>query len=183
MKKPALSSIDVEKCLKEVVMLLRHSSMQKKRVAMDIECGCPDARILADDEQIRQVFLNIVINACEAMEPHSTLSIKITDVNTQLDEEGVEENCIRIDFENDGPSIPVDVLPRLFEPFFTTKEGGTGLGLAIAARIIESHRGQIKVESSEGSSTVFSVLIPVRAEQLEQEYPERVEVLQTFACI
>jgi len=183
MKKPALSSIDVEKCLKEVVMLLRHSSIHKKRVAMDIECGCPGARILADDEQIRQVFLNIVINACEAMEPHGTLSIRITDVNTQLDEEGVEEDCIRIDFENDGPPIAVEVLPRLFEPFFTTKEGGTGLGLAIAARIIESHKGQIKVESSVGSSTVFSVFIPVRIEQLEEEYPERIEVLQTFACI
>lgn len=164
-------------------MLLRHSSMQRKRVSMDIECGCPGARILADDEQIRQVFLNIVINACEAMEPHGTLSIRITDVSKQLDEEGVEENCIRIDFENDGLPIPADVLPRLFEPFFTTKEEGTGLGLAIAARIIESHRGQIKVESSEGSSTVFSVFIPVQAKRFEQEYPERIEVLQTFACI
>lgn len=183
MKKPALSSIDVEKCLREVVMLLRHSSSQKKRVTMDIECGCPGARILADDEQIRQVFLNIVINACEAMEPHGKLSIRIRDINTQLDEEGIEEECIRIDFENDGPPIPFDVLSRLFEPFFTTKEGGTGLGLAIAARIIESHRGQIKVESSEGSSTIFSVYIPVRAERLEQENPEQIEVLQTFACI
>jgi two-component system sensor histidine kinase PilS (NtrC family) len=183
MKRPALSSIDIEKCLKEVVMLLRHSSIQKKRVSIDIECGCPGTRILADDEQIRQVFLNIMINACEAVEPHGKLSIAIADVHTQLDEERTEENCIRIDFENDGPPIPADVLPRLFEPFFTTKEGGTGLGLAIAARIIESHRGQIKVESSEGSTTLFSVFIPVLAEQLEQECPEGIEVLQTFACI
>jgi two-component system sensor histidine kinase PilS (NtrC family) len=183
MKKPALSSIDVEKCLKEVVMLLRHSSMQKKRIAMEIECGCPGARILADDEQIRQVFLNIMINACEAMEPHGAISIGIAEEMTQIDEEGVEEQFIRVDFENDGPPIPADVLPHLFEPFFTTKEGGTGLGLAIAARIIESHKGQIKVESREDSSTLFSVFIPVQCEQLEKEYPERIEVLQTFACI
>ena len=183
MKRPALSSIDVEKCLKEVVMLLRHSSMQKKRIAMDIECGCPGVRILADDEQIRQVFLNIMINACEALEPHGTISIAITEEKTQIDEEGIVEQFIRVDFENDGPPIPADVLPHLFEPFFTTKEGGTGLGLAIAARIIESHRGQIKVESSEGSSTLFSVFIPVQCAQPEQEYSERIEVLQTFACI
>lgn len=183
MKKPALSSLDVEKCLGEIVMLLKHSFMQKKRISMEVECGCPGARILADDEQIRQVFLNIVINACEAMEAHGRLSIRVTDVDTQLDEEGIEEKCIRIDFENDGPPIPVDVMPRLFEPFFTTKEGGTGLGLAIAARIIESHKGLIKVESSESSPTVFSVFIPVRAEVLEQEIPEKIELLQTFACI
>jgi len=183
MKKPAFSSIDVEKCLKEVVMLLRHSSIQEKNISIDIECACPGARILADDEQIRQVFLNIMINACEAMEPHGTLSIAIGNVRAQLDEERTEENCIRIDFENDGSPIPADVLPRLFEPFFTTKEGGTGLGLAIAARIIESHRGQIKVDSPKGSSTVFSVFIPVMSRQLEPECPEEIEILQTFACI
>ena len=183
MKRPAFSSIDVEKCLGEVVTLLKHSFLLEKKVDMEIECGCPGARVLADDEQIRQVFLNIVMNACEAMEESGTLFIRLYDVQTQLEEEGVEERCIRIDFENDGPPIPVDVLPHLFEPFFTTKEGGTGLGLAIAARIIESHRGQIKVESSQGSATVFSIFIPVRAELLEQDYPENPELVQTFACI
>ncbi len=183
MKKPTLSSIDVEKCLREVVTLLRHSPIQEKRISIEVECRCPAARILADDEQIRQVFLNIMINACEAMGPRGLLSVAVTEVTTLLDEERVEENCIRIDFENDGPPIPADVLPRLFEPFFTTKEGGTGLGLAIAARIIESHGGQIKVESREGSSTLFSVFIPVTGQGAEQENPEGIEELQTFACI
>ncbi len=183
MKRPALSSIEVEKCLREVVTLLRHSSIQEKGVSIDIECRCPGARILADDEQIRQVFLNIIINACEAMDLHGELSVAITEVATQLDEERAEESCIRIDFENDGPPIPIDVLPRLFEPFFTTKEAGTGLGLAIAARIIESHRGQIKVESREGSPTLFSVFIPVTGRGAEQEDPEGMEIVQTFACI
>jgi two-component system sensor histidine kinase PilS (NtrC family) len=182
MKKPAFTSVDVGKCLKEVVMLLRHSSMIKRKIALEIDCRIEGTRILADDELLRQVFLNIVINACEAMESGGRLSVVVDRITAQLCEKGEPEGCVRIDFENDGPPIPSGILPRIFEPFFTTKEGGTGLGLAIAGRIVESHGGLIRVESGEGSPTVFSILMPVAANGRAAD-EENEGITQTLACI
>jgi two-component system sensor histidine kinase PilS (NtrC family) len=182
MKKPAFTSVDVEKCLREVVMLLRHSSMMKRKVSMEVDCRVEGVKILADDELLRQVFLNIMINACEAMRSAGRLSITVDRITAQLDEDGDAEDCVRIDFENNGPSIPREVLNRLFEPFFTTKEGGTGLGLAIAARIVEGHGGQIKVESSDGSPTIFSILMPVAANGKVEDGEDNEEIVRMFAC-
>ncbi|HSG27393.1 MAG TPA: ATP-binding protein, partial [Candidatus Krumholzibacterium sp.] len=90
------------------------------------------------------------------------LDIRIDRTIARFSETGQDEPCISIEFANDGPEIPGDVIGQIFEPFFTTREGGTGLGLAIAARIVESHGGIIKVRSSE-KQTVFTVLLPVCA--------------------
>ncbi|MDD4858412.1 MAG: ATP-binding protein, partial [Candidatus Krumholzibacteria bacterium] len=115
----------------------------------------------ADDEQIRQVFLNLIMNAHEAMPDGGRLTMRIDTVIKALRDGGCPEECVAIDFENSGPVVPEDVLPHIFEPFFTTKDGGTGLGLAIVARIVESHFGHVRVTSAAGSGTRFSVILPV----------------------
>ena len=180
MKRPNFSMVDIGKCLNEVLALLKHSAAMNDGVEINIDCERDLERISADDEQIRQVFVNLMNNAVDAMNKGGMMTIRITSAREQLDVGKGKEDCVRIDFENNGQPIPKEVLPHLFEPFFTTKANGTGLGLAIASRIVESHNGIIKVESTDERRTVFSVLMPVRASDAEET--EDVVLLETFAC-
>ena len=104
-----------------------------------------------DEEQMKQVLINLAINACEAMSNKGKLAIE-----TSVD----KDRWLKIVFRDEGGGISREARSRLFEPFFTTKEGGTGLGLAIANKIVEAHGGRIEVVSSEGSGAEFAVLLP-----------------------
>jgi two-component system sensor histidine kinase PilS (NtrC family) len=161
LRSPACESVDVEGCLDEVLFLLRHSTGIGRDVSIEVRSNAPHACVYADDEQIRQVFLNLIMNACEAMDRSGRLTIRIDSVATSLRDGSTPERCVAVDFINTGPAIPPDALPRIFEPFFTTKEGGTGLGLAIVARIVESHGGRVRAASAEGQGAVFTVILPV----------------------
>jgi len=161
LRKPAFEPVDVERCLTEVIMLLRHSTDLSPDISIDVTSGAPHASVNADDEQIRQVFFNLIINACEAVADGGRIAIRIDTVMESLREGSRAEECISITFKNSGPAIPEDIRPHIFEPFYTTKEGGTGLGLAIVARIVESHHGHVRVASADGCGTVFTVVLPV----------------------
>lgn len=107
--------------------------------------------IVADEAQLKQVFLNIMLNAGQAMEGNGKLTIRTAPSRER----------IVIRFSDTGPGIPPEVLGHLFDPFFTTKEKGTGLGLAISYGIIERHRGTIDVETELGKGSTFVVTLPV----------------------
>lgn len=114
--------------------------------------------------QLKQVFMNIVTNAADAMQGRGTLSIK-----TFLAE---ERNNVIIEFTDTGEGIPDDILPRIFDPFFTTKDArkGTGLGLSMSYGIVEEHKGRIEVDTAVGRGTTFRVILPVEYEEtLSQE--------------
>jgi two-component system sensor histidine kinase PilS (NtrC family) len=160
-RQPDLKPLDIEQCLNEVLLLLKHSLSQDESISMKIVSEASGAVINADEEQIKQVFLSLGLNACQAMCERGILSIHVKSVSKTLREGCDAQECIWIDFENDGPTIPEDVLPRIFEPFYTTKDEGTGLGLAVAAKIVESHAGLIRAESTERGGTVFSVILPL----------------------
>ncbi len=121
----------------------------KKKYASDLP------RIVVDGAQLQQVFMNIIINAAEAMDGNGTLTIK-----TSL---GGHGESIDIDFTDTGHGIKEEDKKRLFEPFFTTKQvgKGTGLGLAISYGIIRKHKGTIRVASQEGKGSTFTVVLPV----------------------
>lgn len=106
--------------------------------------------ILVDEEKIQIAFLNIIVNAIEAMEPEKGF-LKITTEN-------IHEKC-RIIFEDNGIGMNEETLSKLFEPFFTNKEKGTGLGLANTQNIILNHKGKIEVESAEGKGSIFKVTL------------------------
>jgi signal transduction histidine kinase/HD-like signal output (HDOD) protein len=112
--------------------------------------------IQADPRQLEQVFLNLVINALQAMKGGGVLTIRL----------GVEPTGkhLRIDFKDTGVGIPTENIKHIFDPFYTTKRvgEGTGLGLAICHSIIESHQGEIKVRSEPGHGTVFAILLPIQ---------------------
>ncbi len=161
---PHLAPVDVGRCTGEVVELMRHSSSLRQDVAISIINEAKGAHINADDEQIRQVFLNVGLNACEATADGGEISVVIRKRSDEFCNSEQVEDCISIEFINSGKPIAEKTLGRVFEPFFTTKEGGTGLGLAIAEKIVESHRGRISVQSTGTGITTFSIILPAAIE-------------------
>jgi PAS domain S-box-containing protein len=109
--------------------------------------------ILANGGQLRQVFLNLVLNAIEAMPAGGVLTVRTS----------VAAGATLIEVQDTGVGIPDDIRPRLFEPFFTNKSNGTGLGLSISAHIVTQHGGRIEVESIPGQGSTFRVILPLRA--------------------
>jgi len=121
-----------------------------------------DDRVLADAQLLEQVFVNLILNATDAMSKGGTLTL-----TTRLEHpaEIVPEaapQILSVEVRDTGHGIPANLLPRIFEPFFTTKTAGkgTGLGLPIAARIVDAHRGTISVKPIKGGGTVFTVRLP-----------------------
>jgi two-component system NtrC family sensor kinase len=115
--------------------------------------------VVADFGQLRQAFVNIAMNACEAMGRGGTLRL------TTHERDGLVE----IVLADSGPGIPPERLSRIFEPFFTTKEKGTGLGLSVVYGIVQKHEGTIAVDSEVGRGTTFTIRLPVPAQALLAE--------------
>jgi signal transduction histidine kinase len=109
------------------------------------------AAVRADREQIRQVWLNLAVNALEAMRTGGELRVRWR--------EG-EAGQLVVEFVDNGAGIAAGDLPRVGQPFYTTKQGGTGLGVAIAQRIVERHGGTLTLESEPGRGTVARVTLP-----------------------
>jgi len=113
-----------------------------------------DPVILAIPDQLKQVFINICVNAIEAIGAcGGSLELRL--------ETNHEANQIGVCFKDNGAGIEAEDIPKLFEPFFTTKSNGTGLGLPICLEIVQRHGGQITVESMIGSGTTFVVWLPL----------------------
>ena len=112
--------------------------------------------IEADPERLKEAMVNLIVNACEAMQMGGRITIQ---------EETVQDDAlgpaVAIRIGDSGPGIAPDLRAKIFQPFFTTKEEGTGLGLSIVQRIIDDHRGRVEVRSQRGRGTVFSLLFPV----------------------
>jgi len=112
--------------------------------------------IQADPEQLKEVFVNLIVNACESMPAGGEVVIQ---EEFSLDELTAKEIVIR--FTDNGPGIPETILDKVLQPFFTTKEEGTGLGLSIALRIVEEHQGRITVSSIQGNGTTITLTFPI----------------------
>jgi signal transduction histidine kinase len=107
-----------------------------------------------DHNEMKQVFINIIYNALQAMPRGGSLSVRLTTT---------DGNETAVEIEDTGIGIPHEHIEKIFEPFFSTKEngGGTGLGLSISYRIVQNHGGRIVVESTVGKGTVFRVFLPL----------------------
>ena len=121
-------------------------------------------QVRADAEQLRQVFLNLGINAIQAMEGGGG-TLTVTTRLRRGTKRGELAAFVEVAFQDTGKGIPDEQLSDIFIPFFTTKQGGTGLGLPICQRIIENHRGRIEVTSRVGTGSMFTVLLPFADEE------------------
>ncbi|PKN06220.1 MAG: hypothetical protein CVU72_05590, partial [Deltaproteobacteria bacterium HGW-Deltaproteobacteria-7] len=117
-----------------------------------------DILIFADAEMIKQVFLNIILNAQQAM-PDGGKLIIVTKLAPKSFLE-TSEKIVEIIFQDAGPGIPASDITRIFDPFFSTKEGGSGLGLAIVHNIISEHNGSIFVENAAEGGMIVNVSLP-----------------------
>jgi signal transduction histidine kinase len=113
-----------------------------------------------DREQMKQVFLNLMLNAIQAMNQIGKLKIS-TAYKRHLP--GIQGGPLgEISFQDSGKGIPEELKTRIFEPFFSTKEEGVGLGLPIAQRIIKEHGGEIRLESRLGEGTIVYLTLPLK---------------------
>jgi PAS domain S-box-containing protein len=152
--------VDVNLWLEHVLMLTREQC-QKYGVEVEWEpaVGLPALMLVPD--RIHQVFLNLTLNALEAMPDGGRLRIG-------TDRTG-DPAWVRVTFADTGSGIVPEALPHVFEPFYTTKPEGLGLGLYITHNIVEEHGGRIEVESKQGEGTTFTVWLPVLVEEDARE--------------
>lgn len=148
---------ELETLVREI-MILAEKDLQMHRVRWQIDVvGKPVAEVNAI--QIQQVLLNLIVNARQAMSGGGLLQLTVR--------ESQETKTAEITIRDNGPGMSPETLRKIFEPFYTTKErdetgrGGTGLGLSLCRDIMESHRGRIRVESTPGVGTAFTLKFPL----------------------
>ena len=148
---PELKLVNVNKLLDNSIGLASHLAIMEK-VTLDKEFGGQIPDILIDPRQIEQVFINLILNAIQAMRAGG----KLTVCSEQKD------GIVEIRFSDTGSGISAENMIKIFNPFFTTKKAGTGLGLAICKQILEKHGGTIKIESDPGMGTTVYVTLPFK---------------------
>jgi two-component system sensor histidine kinase HydH len=151
----AFKTVRVHEVLDHSLRLLQ-PQISVKLIALRKHYHAAADAVNGDDAQLQQVFMNLLLNAVEAMGPNGTLTITTEAVDG---ENGAR--VLQIQIADTGVGIKPENVERLFEPFFTTKKNGTGLGLAISHRIMLEHHGAIRVQSEPGKSSVFSLSLPV----------------------
>lgn len=154
--KPEMADVDIHEVIEDALVFIRHRyKMQDILIKKDFAREIP--RIRMDEKKVRQVLVNLVMNAGHAVEKEGTITI-----TTRFCD---KERQLSVAVADNGYGIEQKDLTRIFDPFFTTKPTGegTGLGLAVSYGIVKSHGGDIRVESRIGEGSVFTVLLPVAA--------------------
>src|SRR5512139_897473 len=148
-----LKEVDVNQAVEESLLLLANQiAIQGIVLEKDLT---PVPKVRADYGQLRQAFVNIALNACEAMSKGGTLKV------TSRPRPG--EPMLDVVFTDTGPGIPPDHLSKILDPFFTTKEKGTGLGLSVVYGIVERHGGRLDIRSQVGQGTTVTIRLPTAA--------------------
>ncbi|MCL6445835.1 MAG: HAMP domain-containing histidine kinase, partial [Alicyclobacillus sp.] len=143
-------TIDIQQVLDAVVSLMRVQARRTNVQIEQFEAPAP-AVVLCDPNQIKQVFVNLIKNAIEAMPKGGQIMIQVS----------VADDFVRIAIQDEGVGIPSDIISKLGEPFFTTKEKGTGLGLMICHKILQDHGGRLNIHSELGQGTTMTVELPL----------------------
>lgn len=152
--------IRLDELLQHVIELLENQA-QSRKVEISFHSSVPPPAVVGSEDELKQVFLNLMINSLEAM-PHGGRIVVRADGGLAP---GAGSPVALVRIEDQGEGIPPEALNRLFDPFFSTRPGGTGLGLTIAHRVVQAHKGSIRVESVPGSGSAFTVELPLAAQQ------------------
>lgn len=141
---------DINQIMKETVDLLTAQAvLYNVQFVTEYDEQLP--AIFCEPNQLKKVFINLIKNAIEVMPGGGKITIAV---------KNAVNKCIIITIEDEGTGIPEEMIKRLGEPFYTTKDRGTGLGLMVSYRIIDEHKGTIKVKSEEGKGTIFQITLP-----------------------
>src|SRR5262249_51359134 len=143
-----LQPVQLKALFDEVIPIVRPEA-DRNRVALVLQCDAPDVN--GDPAMLRQAFLNLALNACQAMPTGGTLRISC---------EGIRGHRVAITIADSGVGIKPEHLQRIFDLYFTTKPKGSGIGLSMVYRTVQMHDGEIEVESTPGAGTTFKVVLP-----------------------
>jgi signal transduction histidine kinase len=141
----------------DLAINLLRPRLESFNVTVTVNRKEPLPEIWGDPDQLKEVLVNLMVNACEAMAKGG--AIIVTEAEDFMSGLG---RVVRIRLQDTGPGIPEAMLGKIFHPFFSSKEEGTGLGLSIAARIVEEHGGSIEVTSLPGQGATFTITLPLR---------------------
>ncbi len=170
--KSSLVPTSVNEVLERTFKLLESQTPSNVKVELELADWVP--RVQADAEQLKQVFLNLALNAFQAMPGGGRLTVSTRVARDELAfwREGARRaDVVEIRFGDSGPGVPEGARESIFVPFYTTKEKGTGLGLAICQRIVKAHQGSIVVRSAPGEGAEFLVSLPGLREERPPEAP------------
>lgn len=154
-KPPQFRLSDIVGTTEHAVLFARQQAITK-RILIEFEVVDSLPSVEHDPAQINQVLLNLLLNAIQSMDKPGIIRVRV---------EQIDDDTVTIKVSDQGKGIAVDHLPNIFRPFFTTKGHGTGLGLSLARRTVESHGGSIRVESTLGKGTTFTVELPIQRVQ------------------
>ncbi|MDG0809751.1 ATP-binding protein [Cohnella rhizosphaerae] len=146
-----LSYHDTRHVMRETVTLLETQAILHS-IQIESDFGPDPLWIYGVESQIKQVFINVIKNAIEAMTDGGAIRVHMKRV----------DNSVRIRIMDEGPGIEDSQLAKMGQPFYTTKDKGTGLGLMVSYKIVDNHQGKIQVYSQLGSGTTFEILLPFR---------------------
>jgi two-component system NtrC family sensor kinase len=153
---PQKKLASINALIENIILLVRNQALFRNvTIEKQLTQGIPE--VLVDPDQVQQVFVNIILNAAEAMAKGGKLAIE-----SKVSADG---QWILISFADTGPGIPESEREKIFDPFYTTKEHGTGLGLSISYGIVEQHGGTISVDSTVGKGSTFTIQLPVVADE------------------
>jgi signal transduction histidine kinase len=150
----AFSTVRVHDLLDHSLRLMQHQ-ISGKLISLQRQYRAAPDTVRGDDAQLQQAFMNLLLNAVDAMGTNGVLTVG---TETAKDEQGATRLWVNI--QDDGVGIAPEHLDRMFEPFFTTKKQGTGLGLAVSQRIALDHHGAIHVQSEPGKGSAFRLSLP-----------------------
>lgn len=153
LKKPNLTRFSLNDLIRKITELFK-LEIEDKQIKFSPELSPDISKIQADEDQVRQILMNAIINAIQAVPKKGEIKIKTE--KTLLK----GEPAIKLIIEDSGIGIPEKDFSQIFDPFFSTKDKGSGLGLSIVYKLIEAHQGEIKVESKEGEGTKFVIFLP-----------------------
>ena len=151
-----LTLITADKPLREVQTLLAPELAKAGIQLLLVEA--PALPVNADDEQLKQVLINLVRNAAEAIERNGVVKLRVRSGSRSMGDQ--ESRVVVLEVEDNGRGISSETQKRLFDPFFTTKDTGTGLGLSIAAQIVRGHGGELEYQTARGLGTTFRIILP-----------------------
>ncbi|MGZ3444585.1 MAG: ATP-binding protein [Myxococcaceae bacterium] len=170
--KQSFGTVDINEVVARTIRLIQNEV--PARIALAVELGESLPSVEGDPEQLKQVLINLVQNAIQALgTAPGTIRVRTRGPDRFADLRASGE-FVEIDVADDGPGIPPEQQPNIFVPFFTTKQKGTGLGLAICPRIVKSHGGSISVQSKAGEGSTFVVRLPAPASATTVRPPEQV---------
>ncbi len=159
-KEANLSRADINEVIRKTLALVQNM-LNVSNIEARLNLAERLSYVYIDEHQMQQVLVNLIVNACQAMEPGGKLSI--------ITHPGKTGDKVEIDVKDTGRGIDPEFLPHIFDPFFSTKGvGGTGLGLSVSYSIIKNHKGRIRVESTVGTGTTFTIELPIYKSQEEK---------------